>query len=95
MAELGPLYSSRVTESCASVDEYCFLCASVDDGADGKAASIRTFVAELVRQHKEINHMVVSVDDIYTSTLPPGYKRSAMFLACTVLAAQCVSSFVP
>ena len=65
MAELGPLYSSRVTESCASVDEYCFLCASVDDGADGEAASIRTFVAELVRQHKEINHIVVSVDDIY------------------------------
>ena len=69
MTELGPLYSSSVIESCASVDEYCFLCSSIDDGADGEAASIRTFVAELVRQHKEINHIVTSVDDIYRNEI--------------------------
>ena len=69
MSELGPLYSDKVIESCATVDEYCFLCASVDDGEDGEAASIRTFVTELVRQHKELNHIVASVDDIYRNEI--------------------------
>ena len=69
MNELAPLYSNETLESCAASDEYCFLCSSIDDGVDGEAASIRTFVAELVRQNKEINHIVSSIDEIYRTEI--------------------------
>jgi hypothetical protein len=66
MNELTALYDADDTVQCSEAKEHCFLCSSVDpDGVDGAAAGIRSFVAELTKQKKELPFIVNSVYDVY------------------------------